>query len=52
VRPAGDDAEFGLQVDLVGVVGCQMEDQASGVVDEFGSGNRSAWNSLTSIGGN
>ncbi len=42
MRPAGDDAEFGLQVDLVGVVGCQMEDKTSGMVDEFGSGNRSA----------
>lgn len=43
VRAARDGAELGLQVDLTSVGGSEVEEKASGVIDELGSCRRKRW---------
>lgn len=37
VRAARNDAEFGLQVDLAGIIRSEVEEKAGGVIDQLGS---------------
>ena len=37
MRAAGNDAEFGLQVDLAAICGCEVEEKPSGVIDKLRS---------------